>query len=56
MNMMSFSLALCIPKVCSVDDVLAPFLNNAIVDFNYETEFCRVPGDKPLAVADYIAM
>ncbi|KAI8431670.1 hypothetical protein MSG28_016149 [Choristoneura fumiferana] len=55
-NAVSISLALCIPKACSVDDVLAPLLNNKIGHFNYDTEFCRLRGDKPLVAADYIAM
>ncbi|KAI8422368.1 hypothetical protein MSG28_006228 [Choristoneura fumiferana] len=55
-NAVSISLALCIPKACSVDDVLAPILNNKKGHFNYDTEFCRLRGDKPLVAADYIAI
>ncbi|XP_073962748.1 nose resistant to fluoxetine protein 6-like isoform X2 [Choristoneura fumiferana] len=55
LNAESISLALCIPKVCSVEDVLAPLLNSELRHFNYVTEFCRMRGDKPLVAADYIA-
>ncbi|CAB3260984.1 unnamed protein product [Arctia plantaginis] len=47
-----FSIALCIPKVCTVndtDDIAIP----SFIDYN--VNFCRLPNDKPFAAADYTA-
>lgn len=51
-----FSLALCIPKTCTVEEALAPIIDNGVVEFIHNVEFCRLPKDKPFAAADYSAL
>lgn len=53
---LALSLALCIPKACSVDDVMSSLASVSPVPFSYTEQFCRLPNDKPFSAADYIAV
>lgn len=51
------TLALCIPKVCSVEQFIDFRLDNLpFYDLKYNEMFCRVPNDKPFSPGDFIAM
>ncbi|XP_073964200.1 O-acyltransferase like protein-like isoform X3 [Choristoneura fumiferana] len=52
----SLSLAVCIPKSCAVEAVLAPYTAHPVVGFNYTEQYCRLPHDKPFVAADYVAV
>ncbi|KAI8422371.1 hypothetical protein MSG28_006231 [Choristoneura fumiferana] len=55
-NTVPISLALCMPKTCTVNDVLGPILNNSLVPFGVTEQYCRLPEDKPFSGADYTAI
>ncbi|CAB3260981.1 unnamed protein product [Arctia plantaginis] len=46
------SIALCIPKVCTVNDTADVAIPSFI---DYDLNFCRLPNDKPFVAADYTA-
>ncbi|XP_073964184.1 O-acyltransferase like protein-like isoform X3 [Choristoneura fumiferana] len=50
------SLAVCVPKSCAVEAVLAPYTAHPVVGFNYTEQYCRLPQDKPIVAADYVAV
>ncbi|XP_073946921.1 nose resistant to fluoxetine protein 6-like [Choristoneura fumiferana] len=50
----SLSLAVCVPKSCAVEAVLAPYTAHPVVGFNYTEQYCRLPHDKPYVAADYV--
>ncbi|XP_073964181.1 nose resistant to fluoxetine protein 6-like isoform X2 [Choristoneura fumiferana] len=52
----SLALAVCVPKTCTVDVMLAPYARNPVVNFNYSEEYCRLPNDRPFVAADYVAI
>ncbi|XP_073966956.1 uncharacterized protein isoform X3 [Choristoneura fumiferana] len=52
----SLSLAVCVPKSCAVEAVLAPYTAHPVVGFNYTEQYCRLPHDKPFVAADYVAV
>ncbi|XP_045483920.1 nose resistant to fluoxetine protein 6-like [Pieris rapae] len=55
-NRMSLKLAVCIPKVCTVNQV-ADFITPPIQlpQVEFQETICRLPGDKMFSTADYIA-
>lgn len=53
---LALSLALCIPKACSVEDVMSSLATVSPVPFSYTEHFCRLPDDKPFSAADYVAV
>ncbi|XP_045768650.1 O-acyltransferase like protein-like [Maniola jurtina] len=54
---LQFSLALCVPKVCTTEETITGLLFNLTsVGLEYEDRYCRLPNDKPWAPVDYIAV
>ncbi|XP_026315253.1 nose resistant to fluoxetine protein 6-like [Hyposmocoma kahamanoa] len=58
-NLPTLNLAVCIPKVCSVRQALeymqdqVPLLS---LNLTFTENYCRLPNDKPLAPADFVAI
>lgn len=50
------TLAVCVPRPCTVKDVLAPLDDSPFVEFNYTEVMCRLPDDKPYVGADIAAL
>ncbi|XP_053612592.1 O-acyltransferase like protein-like [Plodia interpunctella] len=57
LSFLSLRLAVCIPRPCSVQQAMTSALFNlSAVGFQFEEDFCRLPGDKPWSPADYTAI
>ncbi|XP_053612591.1 O-acyltransferase like protein-like [Plodia interpunctella] len=57
LSQLSLRLAVCIPRPCSVQQAMTSALFNlSAVGFQFEEDFCRLPGDKPWSPADYTAI
>ncbi|XP_060803883.1 nose resistant to fluoxetine protein 6-like [Amyelois transitella] len=53
----AFRLAVCIPRPCSVEQAMTSALFNLTsIGFQFEEDFCRLPGDKPWSAGDYVAV
>ncbi|XP_052756162.1 O-acyltransferase like protein-like [Galleria mellonella] len=50
----SIRLAVCLPKPCSLHNVLETISN--ISSLRIEEDYCRIPNDKPWVAADYVAL
>ncbi|XP_052756169.1 O-acyltransferase like protein-like [Galleria mellonella] len=50
----SIRLAVCLPKPCSLQNVLETVSN--ISGLQIQEDYCRLPNDKPWAAADYVAL
>lgn len=54
---LSLDVAICIPKSCSSVQRYGSIADDqSIIQVNFTENFCRLPGDKPFAPADYVAM
>lgn len=54
---MTFGLGICIPKTCSSQEWVRNILFNvSALGLEFQEQYCRLPNDKPMVVADYVAM
>ncbi|XP_045447506.1 O-acyltransferase like protein-like [Melitaea cinxia] len=56
-EMLSITVALCVPKPCTTQDwITNMFFNISAIGFNYDEVLVRLPDDKPWVPVDYVAI
>uniref|UniRef100_A0A2A4JEF2 Nose resistant-to-fluoxetine protein N-terminal domain-containing protein n=1 Tax=Heliothis virescens TaxID=7102 RepID=A0A2A4JEF2_HELVI len=54
---LSFDLAICTPKPCTIEQAITSFFFNvSAIGFQFTEDYCRIPGDKPWSAADSVAV
>lgn len=56
-EMLSITVAVCVPKPCTTQDWITNVLFNiSTIGFKYDEVLVRLPDDKPWVPVDYVAM